>query len=57
MPEIYDKIFARYGFRVEDYYSLKKLDPAYRVYFPDEAIDVPGTLPLSTAPSEPHSCN
>jgi len=42
MPEIYDKIFARYGFQVSDYYSLKKLEPAYRIYFDDEAVDVPG---------------
>jgi len=44
------QIFQRYGFKVKDYYSLKRLDPAYRVYFQDEAIDVPGQPRSSPSP-------
>ena len=33
MPDVFDKFFNDFGKKVKDYYSLKKLNPAYRVYF------------------------
>ncbi len=44
MPKTFDRIFARFGRRVPDFYNLTMLNPAYRVVFPDEVLDVPGTL-------------
>lgn len=41
MPGIFEKFFALFGKKVSDYYSLQRLDPSYRVYFPNEVIDVP----------------
>ena len=33
MPDIFEKYFNDFDKSVSDYYNLKKLDPAYRVYF------------------------
>jgi phytoene desaturase len=35
MPDVFDKFFADFGKKVSDYYELKKLSPAYKVYFKD----------------------
>lgn len=36
MPEAFDHFFALFGKRPSDYYELIKLDPQYRVFFPDK---------------------
>jgi phytoene desaturase len=41
MPDVFEKFFACFGKSPSDYYSLQRLDPSYRVYFEDNAIDVP----------------
>lgn len=43
MPDVFDDFFALFGKKVSDYYELKRLDPAYRVYFgADEGyVDIP----------------
>jgi phytoene desaturase len=33
MPDVFEKYFNDFNKSVDDYYTLKKLDPAYRVYF------------------------
>jgi 1-hydroxy-2-isopentenylcarotenoid 3,4-desaturase len=33
MPEIFEHYFSLFGKKTSDYYTLKKLDPQYRVYF------------------------
>lgn len=33
MPDIFERFFNDFGKTTSDYYSLEKLDPAYRVYF------------------------
>src|SRR5690606_9993811 len=41
MPDIFERFFADFDRKVEDYYSLEKLSPAYRVYFgEDDYIDI-----------------
>lgn len=46
MPDAFERFFAHFGRKVSDYYDLKKLDPAYRVFFgPGEAVDVPADRP------------
>lgn len=45
MPEVFEEHFARFGKKVSDYYKLKRLDPAYRIYFTDgQSMDVPANL-------------
>jgi len=44
MPEVFDQFFERFGKKVSDYYTLKRLDPSYRVYFDDEYVDIPATM-------------
>ena len=41
MPDVFERFFAQFGKSVSDYYQLKRLDPSYRVYWPDGPIDIP----------------
>ncbi len=41
MPDVFDKFFAEFGKKPDDYYKLVRLNPAYRVFFSkDEIVDV-----------------
>jgi phytoene desaturase len=44
MPEIFDHYFALFDRKVEDFYELIRLDPSYRIFFPDKVIDISATL-------------
>jgi phytoene desaturase len=42
MPDVFENFFALFGKKPADYYELKRLDPAYRIYFDkDDLLDVP----------------
>lgn len=41
MPEVYERFFNCFGKKVSDYYELKRLDPSYRIYWPDNTMDIP----------------
>ncbi|MBI2283519.1 MAG: phytoene desaturase [Bacteroidetes bacterium] len=41
MPDVFERYFACFGKKVSDYYRLIRLDPSYRVYYPDGPMDVP----------------
>jgi len=41
MPEVFENYFEKLGKKVSDYYSLKRLDPSYRVYWDDSFTDIP----------------
>lgn len=41
MPDVFEKYFAKFGKKVSDYYTLKRLDPSYTVYFEDTHWDMP----------------
>ncbi|NTU46997.1 phytoene desaturase [Candidatus Roizmanbacteria bacterium] len=41
MPQVFEDFFADFGTSVSDYYQLKRLNPSYRIYFKDEAVDLP----------------
>ncbi len=40
MPDIFDKFFADFNKKTSDYYQLDKLDPAYKIFFQDDAITI-----------------
>jgi len=41
MPDVFEKYFAEFGKKPEDYMDLKRLDPSYRVFFSkDDIIDI-----------------
>ncbi|HLW32736.1 MAG TPA: phytoene desaturase family protein [Aequorivita sp.] len=45
MPDVFERFFGDFGKNPSDYYSLEKLDPAYRVYFgKEEYITIGDTL-------------
>ncbi len=41
MPEVFERFFNSFGKKVTDYYQLQRLDPSYRVYWPNNAMDIP----------------
>jgi phytoene desaturase len=42
MPEIFEKFYSLFGATAGEYYSLKRLDPSYRVFFSkSDIMDVP----------------
>jgi phytoene desaturase len=41
MPDVFERYFNEFGYQVKDFYTLERLDPSYRVYWPDGPMDVP----------------
>ncbi len=41
MPDVFERYFNCFGKKVSDYYNLIRLDPSYRVYYPDAPMDIP----------------
>lgn len=41
MPDVFERYFEQFGKKVSDYYQLTRLDPSYRVYWPDDVTDIP----------------
>ena len=41
MPEVFERFFNCFGKTTADYYHLDRLDPSYRIYWPDSAVDIP----------------
>lgn len=41
MPDVFDRYFAQFGKKVSDYYTLKRLDPSYRVFWNEGFTDMP----------------
>ena len=45
MPDVFEKFFADFDKKPNNYYELEKLDPAYQVYFDrQDSIIIPGSL-------------
>ena len=41
MPDVFERYFNQFNKKVSDYYKLIRLDPSYRVYWPDGPVDIP----------------
>lgn len=41
MPDVFERFFGLFGKKVSDYYQLERLDPSYRIYWPDGLTDIP----------------
>jgi phytoene desaturase len=41
MPDVFERYFNQFGKSVTDYYQLHRLNPSYRIYFPNDLLDVP----------------
>ena len=45
MPDVFEEFFGHFGKTAADFYDLKRLDPAYRIYYSGkDQIDVPASL-------------
>jgi phytoene desaturase len=43
MPDVFERFFNCFGKSVSDYYQLHRLDPSYRVYWPQGEMDIPAS--------------
>ncbi len=43
MPDVFERFFNDFGKKVSDYYDLVRLSPGYKVFFKDDAIQVPAS--------------
>ena len=41
MPDVFERFFNQFGKTTSDYYSLRRLDPSYRIYWKDGFTDLP----------------
>ncbi len=41
MPEVFERFFSFFDKKVTDYYQLDRLNPSYRIYWPDSKMDIP----------------
>ena len=42
MPDVFERFYEQFGHTSSDFYTLKRLDPSYRIYWPDhEYTDIP----------------
>lgn len=41
MPEVFERFFNKFGKKVSDFYTLRRLDPSYRIYWDDDVTDIP----------------
>jgi len=45
MPDVFEQFYQKFNHTTSDFYTLKRLDPSYRVYWPDEKFsDIPATM-------------
>ena len=45
MPEVFENYYNLFGHTASDFYELKRLDPSYRIFYPQqEVFDVPASL-------------
>ncbi|MEX1191121.1 MAG: phytoene desaturase family protein [Brumimicrobium sp.] len=45
MPDVFERFYNQFGYKTEDFYDLKRLDPSYRVFWQDDSHDdVPANL-------------
>jgi phytoene desaturase len=45
MPDVFEKFYQQFGYTTADFYKLKRLDPSYRVYWPDHSYtNVPAQM-------------
>lgn len=44
MPDVFESFFADFGKKVSDLYDLKRINPSYRVFWPDAPDDIPADL-------------
>lgn len=44
MPDIFEHFFRSFEKKVSDYYELIRLDPSYRVYWPEDYSDIPAGI-------------
>jgi len=41
MPNVFERYFQCFGKKRSEYYSLKRLDPSYKIFWQDEAVEIP----------------
>ena len=43
MPDVFERFFNCFNKKISDYYQLERLNPSYRIYWPDDEMDIPAS--------------
>ncbi|MEO6721171.1 MAG: phytoene desaturase family protein [Ferruginibacter sp.] len=41
MPDVFERFFNCFGKKVTDYYQLERLDPSYKIFWPEDEMNIP----------------
>ena len=53
MPDVFERFFAEFGKKPDDFMDLKRLDPSYRVFYgPGDTLDIAADLDKNLAKFE-----
>jgi phytoene desaturase len=44
MPDVFDRYFGYFGKKASDMYDLKRLDPGFKIFFENEAVNIPDNM-------------
>ena len=44
MPDVFERYFASFGKKVSDYYELQRLDPSYKIIWPEGFTSIPAGM-------------
>lgn len=44
MPDVFERYFEQFGKKRSDYYSIRRLDPSYRIYWEEGFSDMPADI-------------
>jgi len=44
MHDVFERYFVQFDRRVDEYYSIQRLDPSYRIYWENSVTDIPSEL-------------
>jgi phytoene desaturase len=44
MPDVFERFFNQFNKSTSDYYSLKRLDPSYKIFWKEDETEIPASL-------------
>ena len=43
MPDVFEDFFNKFDKKTSDFYKLIRLDPSYKVFFPEDEVNIPAS--------------
>lgn len=44
MPDVFDRYFGYFGKKTEELYDLRRLDPGFKIFFENDAVNIPDSM-------------